>query len=121
MQLDEKHQKKSFFNNFKFFIMSMKIQIQSVHFDADQSLKSFINKKLTKLETFYDKIIDSDVVLSLEQLNTQVRDKVVVIKTNIPGSTIIAKEKSKKFEEAIDLAVESLKKQLVKIKTKYKE
>ena len=77
--------------------MSMKIQIQSVHFDADQSLKSFINKKLTKLETFYDKIIDSDVVLSLEQLNTQVRDKVVVIKTNIPGSTIIAKEKSKKF------------------------
>ncbi|MCB0507972.1 MAG: ribosome-associated translation inhibitor RaiA [Chitinophagales bacterium] len=99
----------------------MKIQIQSVHFDADQSLKSFINKKLAKLETFYDRIIDSDVVLSLEQLNTQVRDKVVVIKTNIPGSTLIAKEKSKKFEEAVDLAVDSLKKQLSKIKSKHNE
>jgi len=54
----------------------------------------------------------------LEQLNTQVRDKVVVIKTNIPGNTLIAKEKSKKFEAAIDLAVESLRKQLEKIKTK---
>jgi len=96
----------------------MKIQIQSVHFDADQSLKSFIHKKLTKLETFYDKIIDSDVVLSLEQLNTQVKDKVVVIKTNIPGNTLIAKEKSKKFEAAIDLAVDSLKRQIEKIKTK---
>ena len=100
--------------------MSMKIQIQSVHFHADQSLKEFINKKLSKLETFYDKIIDSDVVLSLEQLNTQVKDKVEVIKANIPGNTLIAKEKSKKFEEAVDLAVDSLRRQIDKVKTKNK-
>jgi len=99
----------------------MKIQIQSLHFDADQSLKEFINRKLTKLETFYDRIIDSDVILSLEQLNTQVKDKVVVIKTNIPGNTLVAKEKSKKFEQAIDMAVDSLKRQIEKIKTKSKE
>lgn len=101
--------------------MSMKIQIQALHFNADKSLKDFINKKLEKLETFYDKIIDSDVVLSLEQLNTQIKDKVVVIKTNIPGSTLIAKEKSKKFEAAVDLAVESLKKQIEKIKVKQQQ
>ena len=101
--------------------MSMKIQIQSLHFDADQSLKEFINRKLTKLETFYDRIIDSDVILSLEQLNTQVKDKVVVIKTNIPGNTLVAKEKSKKFEQAVDMAVDSLKRQIEKIKTKNKE
>ena len=101
--------------------MSMKIQIQSLHFNADQSLKDFINKKLVKLETFYDKIIDSDVILSLEQLNTQVKDKVVVIKTNVPGNTLVAREKSKRFEEAVDLAVESLKRQIEKIKTRKKE
>ena len=99
----------------------MKIQIQAVHFNADQSLKEFINKKLSKLKTYYDRIIDSDVVLSLDHLNTQVKDKVVVIKTNIPGNTLIAKEKSKKFEEAIDLAVDSLKRQIEKIKTKKSE
>ncbi len=99
----------------------MKIQIQALHFDADQSLKDFINKKLEKLETFYDRIIDSDVILSFEQLNTQVKDKVVVIKTNIPGNTLVAKHKSKKFEAAVDLAVESLKKQITKIKSKKKE
>ncbi len=96
----------------------MKIQIQSLHFNADKSLKDFINKKMSKLETFYDKIIDSDVILSLEQLNTQVKDKVVLIKTNIPGGILIAKEKSKKFEEAVDLAVDSLKRQIEKIKNK---
>ena len=98
--------------------MSMKIQIQALHFNADDSLKEFINKKLSKLDTYYDRIIDSDVVLSLEQLNTQVKDKVVVIKANIPGNTLIAKEKSKKFEESVDLAVDSLKRQIEKIKTK---
>lgn len=101
--------------------MSMKIQIQSLHFDADKSLKEFINKKLEKLETFYDKIIDSDVILSFEQLNTQVKDKVVVIKANVPGNTLIAKEKSKKFEAAVDMAVDSLKRQLHKVKSKKKE
>jgi putative sigma-54 modulation protein len=101
--------------------MSMKIQIQSLHFDADQSLKDFINRKLVKLETFYDRIIDSDVILSLEQLNTQVKDKVVVIKANIPGTTLVAKEKSKKFEQAVDMAVDSLRRQIEKIKTKKKD
>ncbi|MCB9034260.1 MAG: ribosome-associated translation inhibitor RaiA [Chitinophagales bacterium] len=99
----------------------MKLQIQSVHFDADQKLKDFINKKLSKLDLYYDKVIGSDVILTFEGLNTQVRDKVVTIKTQIPGTVLIAKEKSKKFEESIDLAVESLRRQIEKIKTKAKK
>lgn len=96
----------------------MKIQIQTVHFNADQKLLNFIEKKVNKLTLFYDKIIDSSVVLSMENLNTQVKDKVVVIKTNIPGTTLIAKETAKVFEESVDLAVDSLKRQLEKIKNK---
>ena len=96
----------------------MKVEIQSLHFNADASLVEFINKKMEKLDRFYDKIIGSDVVLSLEQLNTQVKDKVVIIKTQIPGQILIAKETSKKFEEAVDFAVESIKKQMEKFKAK---
>lgn len=96
----------------------MKVEIQSLHFNADTSLLEFINKKMDKLNRFYDKIIGSDVVLSLEQLNTQVKDKVVIIKTQIPGDILVAKEKSKKFEEAVDLAIESIKKQIEKFKGK---
>ncbi len=54
----------------------------------------------------------------MENLNTQVKDKVVVIKTNIPGNTLVAKEKAKAFEESVDLAIESLRRQLEKIKNK---
>jgi len=98
----------------------MKVQIQSVHFDADKKLVDFITKKVNKLQQFYDQIIDSDVVLSFENLNTQVKDKVVVIKTKIPGTTLVAKEKAKVFEESVDLAVDSIKRQLDKYKQKIK-
>jgi len=96
----------------------MKIQIQSLHFTADQKLLSFIEKKVNKLNLFYDKIIDSNVILSLDHLNTQIKDKVVVIKANIPGTTLVAKESAKVFEESVDLAVDSLRRQLEKIKNK---
>ena len=96
----------------------MKNQIQKLHFKEDQKLLSFIKKKINKLPLIYDKIIDSSVVLSMENLNTQVKDKVVVIKTNIPGNTLVAKEKAKAFEESVDLAIESLRRQLEKIKNK---
>lgn len=98
----------------------MKIQIQSLHFTADKKLLDFIGKKLNKLDQYYDRIIDSDVILSLDNLNTQIKDKVVVIKTKIPGSTLIAKERAKVFEESVDMAIESLKRQLERYKSKLK-
>lgn len=98
----------------------MKLQIQSLHFTADKKLIEFIGKKMTKLDQVYDRIIDSDVILSLENLNTQIKDKVVVIRTKIPGSTLIAKERAKVFEESVDLAIESLRRQLERYKSKIK-
>ena len=96
----------------------MKIQIQSLHFDADQKLLDFIGKKMNKLETFYDRVIGSDVILSLEQMNTQVKSKVVTIKAHIPGTVLVAKEKSKRFEEAVDMATESIRRQMLRLKSR---
>lgn len=96
----------------------MKIQIQSLHFNADQKLLDFIGKKMNKLETFYDRVIGSDVILSLEQMNSQVKSKVVTIKAHLPGTVLIAKEKSRKFEEAVDLATESIRRQMLRMKSR---
>ena len=64
---------------------------------------------LEKLETFYDRIIESNVILSLEHNNTQVKDKSAVIKLRIPGTVLVAKEISKSFEESTDKAVDHLR------------
>lgn len=98
----------------------MEVNTQSVNFDADSKLLEFINKRLEKLEHFFDKIVSVDVILKLEQ-NGQVQDKIAEIKINVPGATLIAKESSKSFEESIDISAAAMKRQLIKHKEKMKK
>ena len=95
----------------------MKITVQSIHFTADQKLLDFIQKKVDKLETFFDHIISGEVYLKLEKAEVEA-NKISEIKLALPGTLMFAKEQCKTFEEATDLAVESLRKQIEKHKTK---
>ena len=45
----------------------MKLQMHSIHFDADQKLIDFIQKKADKLDTFFDSIMDGEVFLRLDK------------------------------------------------------
>ncbi len=95
----------------------MKVRFKSVHFSADQKLLNFIELKLKKLGTFYDRIIDGEVFLRLDK-SEDTQNKTVEIKLKAPGKELFAKKKSKSFEEAADAVVEALKKQISKHKTK---
>ncbi|MFT7033051.1 MAG: putative sigma-54 modulation protein [Cyclobacteriaceae bacterium] len=95
----------------------MKLQMHSIHFDADITLIDFIQKKADKLETFFDKIIDGEVFMRLEK-NEPNENKMIEIKLNIPGNQLFAKEKAKTFEAATDETIESLRRQLKKHKEK---
>lgn len=95
----------------------MVIQTQSLHFDADQKLLSFVDRKVSKLDTFFDRIIHADVILRLEK-TAQVQDKIAEIKLSLPGAVLVAKHTCKTFEESLDLAVESLRRQLMRHKEK---
>lgn len=97
----------------------MEIRKQAINFDADVKLLDFIDKKLSKLETFYDNIVSTDVFLKLEKTG-QIQDKIAEIKIHVPGSTLIAKETSKSFEESVDLGASSLRRQLIKYKEQKK-
>jgi putative sigma-54 modulation protein len=93
----------------------MKIRIQSIHFDADSKLLQFIQDKLDKLIHFYDHIIGGEVVLKLDKA-TDNKNKIVQIIIQIPGNDIMAKEQCRTFEEATDLCVETLSRQIKKHK-----
>ena len=94
----------------------MEIKVQSIHFDADQKLITFIEERLNKLTQYYDKIIGGDVFLKLEPADKE--NKVAEIKLIIPGKDLFAKKQCKSFEEATDEAVEALRKQINKHKSK---
>ena len=66
----------------------MKITVQSIHFTADKGLLEFIQKKVDKLDTFYDHIINGEVYLKLENVEDEA-NKITEIKVMIPGNQVI--------------------------------
>lgn len=99
----------------------MKLQMHSIHFDADQKLLDYIQKKSEKLDTFFDRITGGEVFLRLNKDTLSHENKVVEIKLSVPGHTLFAKETSGSFEAAADVAVEALKSQIKKYKEKQLE
>ncbi len=97
----------------------MKLKVQSIHFDADRKLVDFIQKKVDKLETYFDRMVDGEVFLRLN--NEGVDNKTVEIKLNLPGNQLFAIEKARSFEAATDQATDALKNQLKKFKTRVKQ
>lgn len=96
----------------------MNVQIQTVHFDADEKLLEHVQKRIDKLKTFHDKITGVEVFLRLDNLSQKVKDKVAEIKVSIPKKSLFAKHESKVFEESFDEAFDSLVIQIKKSKEK---
>ncbi len=95
----------------------MKVNVQSVNFNADRKLIDFLENRMDKLETFYDKVISSDVYLKVENTSGK-ENKIVEIKLNVPRDKFIVKKQCKTFEEAVDSACSSLERKLIKRKEK---
>ena len=97
----------------------MTVRVQSVNFTADQKLVNFIQAKMDKLETYFDRVIDGEVFLKLDNNHTK-QNKISEIKLNIPGHELVVKKQCKSFEEATQLGADALKRQLSKHKEKVK-
>lgn len=93
--------------------------IQSIDFDAASTLESYIKNKLSKLEQFSSNILDIQVYLKLEKnKNKDEGNKIVEIKVMVPQNTLVSSSQAKTFEEATNVCVEHLTRQLVKHKEK---
>ncbi len=98
----------------------MEVKINSVHFTADQKLVDFVNKKVGKLDTFFEGIINAEVILKVLKPEAA-NNKVSELKISIPANGyLFAKKQADTFEEATDLAIDAVRKQLDKYKEKLK-
>jgi putative sigma-54 modulation protein len=96
----------------------MNVNIQSVHFDADQKLLDYVSQKIGKLTQFHDRIINVDVFLKLDNVVHTIKDKIAEIRVQIPRSEFFVKSTSKSFETSFDLALESMVSQIKRKKEK---
>ena len=95
----------------------MKVNVHAVNFNVDRKLIGFVQARLDKLEKYYDKVVYSDVFFKLDNTSAKT-NKIAEIKINVPGNEFIVKKQCKTFEEAVELAADSMERLLVKRKQK---
>ena len=95
----------------------MNIKINSVGFKTDVKLEEFIDKKVSKITSFYEKAQGAEVTLRLDAKEKST-NKLAEIRLMIPGEDLFAKKQCDTFEEAIDSCMEALRKQTDKRKEK---
>ena len=89
--------------------------MHAIHFKADRKLLTFIQERLNKLEQFNDQIVSAEVYLRLDN-DRDKENKITEIKLHVPGKDLFAKKQCKSFEEATNVAVEALRRQIMKDK-----
>ena len=93
----------------------MDVRIQAIHFDAGERLVAFINKKAERLARHNSAITTVDVKLTVVKPETAM-NKEAVVKVTLPQGETVAAKTADSFEEAVDLCLEAIEKQLEKRK-----
>jgi putative sigma-54 modulation protein len=92
----------------------MKITIIGRHFEVSEDLSKYAEKKLAKLEKFFHKLIDIEVIMYLEKHN-----HVIEAVINGDGMKFFGTEKASDMYSSVDLLIKSMEKQVVKHKEKH--
>jgi putative sigma-54 modulation protein len=99
----------------------MNVNVHSIHFDADAKLVEFIKEKINKLTQFHDGILAAEVYLKLASDGERPENKITEIRLEVPGNGLFAKRQAATFEEAAVGAVEALRNQVERGKTRTRE
>lgn len=96
----------------------METKIKAIHFDVSEKLVAFINKKVEKITRRYEAVTEVEVTLKVVKPETAMNKEAAIKLAVPPTEDLFASKIADTFEEAIDLSLDALEKQLEKIKSK---
>ena len=91
----------------------MQITFTARHFKASESVKEYAENEIQRLQKFFDRIVDCDIILVKERNNL-----IADISLNVSNGVLAVKESSDDFYKSIDQAVNKLERQIKKFKGK---
>ena len=94
-------------------VVDMDFSKPSRHFKASESLKNYAENEIKRLQKFFDRIVDCDIILVKERNNL-----IADISLNVSNGMLAVKESSEDFYKSIDQAVDKLERQIKKFKGK---
>ncbi|MDO5509808.1 MAG: ribosome-associated translation inhibitor RaiA [Weeksellaceae bacterium] len=95
----------------------MKVNMQAVNFEANEWLLEYTEEKFRKLSQFYDQILSINVSFKLDNNNSK-ENKVLDVRVEVPGDDIQVSKTGQAYEECVDLAYDTLRRQIIKKKEK---
>lgn len=96
----------------------MDVRIKAIHFDISEKLTAFINKKVEKLARRYTDLTAVDTTLRVVKPETAMNKEVVLQASAPQHEDVVATKVADSFEEAFDMALEAVERQLEKKKAK---
>ena len=94
----------------------MRVTITARRFKLSDDLKAYAEHEVSRLQKYYENIIDMEVVLSWEK-----KDRIAEINGGVNGTKLSAHERSEDMRKSIDRAVVKLERQLKKYKNRRRE
>ncbi|MCG8710359.1 ribosome hibernation promoting factor [Brenneria sp. 4F2] len=94
----------------------MQLNITGHHIEITEPLRDFVNNKFAKLEQFFDRINQVNVVLKVEKVQ-----KIADATLHVNGGELHATSEAEDMYAAIDLLIDKLTRQLNKHKDKLKQ
>jgi putative sigma-54 modulation protein len=95
-------------------------QFTGRNLEITEAMRSYAEDKLSKLERFFDHIIDAKVIMSYNHTRNSDPARVEV-QVNVPHGVVRAEEAGQDTYAAIDKAVDKLERQLKKYKDRLRE
>ena len=94
----------------------MRIRMTSRHQKLVPKLKEYVEEKLDRLDRYYDRIIDCEVIMDKEKMY-----ETVEVNIKVYGSRLNVKAKDADITKAVDNCMDKLEAQLKKFKSKLKK
>jgi putative sigma-54 modulation protein len=96
--------------------MAFQTQVTARHVDVSDRVREYAQTRTAKLEQFYDGITSAHVILSED--NSPAEHKTATVTIDVYQKRLSADDAASNHEEAINLCVDHLRRQLEKYKSK---
>jgi putative sigma-54 modulation protein len=95
----------------------MNLTISGHHLDVTPAIRDYVQNKLERITRHFDQVIDTHVILAIDNLTEKDKRQKAEINMQLPGKTVHVESVSQDLYAAIDMLMDRLDRQVVKYKS----
>lgn len=100
---------------------AMNLTISGHHLDVSPALREYVLTKLDRVTRHFDRVVDVNVLLSVEKLKEKERRQKAEVTLHVKGRDIFVEQAHEDMYAAIDLLMDKLDRQVVRHKDRLQQ